>query len=79
MRYVIVDLEASCWETGADRLKSEIVEIGAVLLESSEGPMLREFSSFVKPVASQKLSDFCRKLRGCLETPRCRIKPTDVP
>jgi 3'-5' exoribonuclease 1 len=62
MRYVIVDLEATCWETGANRLKSEIIEIGAVLLESSKGPILREFSGFVKPVASQKLSDFCRKL-----------------
>lgn len=61
MRYVIVDLEATCWEN-ADRERMEIIEIGAVLLSSSTGPEAGEFSSFVKPVASRELSDFCKKL-----------------
>lgn len=62
MRYVIVDLEATCWETGTSPDRMEIIEIGAVLLESSAGPASREFASFVKPVASPRLSDFCRQL-----------------
>ena len=61
MNFVIVDLEATCWE-GGDRSQMEIIEIGAVLL----GPDLeltgREFASFVHPVAHPQLSDFCRKL-----------------
>lgn len=59
MRYVIVDLEATCWETGTSRDRMEIIEIGAVLLETSAGPVSREFATFVKPVASEELSDFC--------------------
>ena len=55
MRYVIVDLEATCWEGGSpDRM--EIIEIGSVLLESSRGPLSREFDAFVRPVESPQLS-----------------------
>lgn len=62
MRYVIVDLEATCWETGQTPSRMEIIEIGAVLLESSEGTVSREFAAFVKPVASPQLSEFCTRL-----------------
>ena len=62
MRYVIVDLEATCWEKGTDRLRMEIIEIGAVLLASGEGPVVSEFGEFVRPVVEPTLSDFCRQL-----------------
>lgn len=62
MRYVIVDLEATCWENGNRPDRMKIIEIGALLLESSSGPVSKEFASFVKPVASQELSDFCMQL-----------------
>jgi 3'-5' exoribonuclease 1 len=62
VRYVIVDLEATCWEAGSTPERMEIIEIGSVLLESSAGPVSREFASFVKPVASPQLSDFCTQL-----------------
>lgn len=62
MRYVIVDLEATCWETGNNPKRMEIIEIGAVLLASSSGPVESDFASFVRPVVSRKLSDFCTQL-----------------
>lgn len=64
MRYVIVDLEASCWEQNMPRDAMEIIEIGAVLLASSTGPSIGDFASFVRPVAHRQLSDFCTRLTG---------------
>lgn len=62
MRYIIVDLEATCWENVRDAGRMEIIEIGAVELPSAESPPAREFSRFVRPVAEPELSDFCRRL-----------------
>src|ERR1043165_8944279 len=62
MRYVIVDLEATCWEKGTSPDRMEIIEIGAGLLDSSTGPVSKEFGAFVKPVASPELSEFCTQL-----------------
>ena len=62
MRYVIVDLEATCWEGGSNIEKMEIIEIGAIILQSSQGPARSEFSAFVKPVIEPILSDYCMRL-----------------
>lgn len=62
MRYVVVDLEATCWEQGNNRDRMEIIEIGAVLLQTSGGPASGEFDSFVRPVESPELSAFCTQL-----------------
>lgn len=62
MRYVIVDLEATCWENGNIPEKMEIIEIGAVLLASGSGPISSEFATFVQPVATRQLSPFCTQL-----------------
>lgn len=62
MRYVVVDLEATCWENIRVPGRNEIIEIGAVELLSAEGPPSREFSRFVRPVAERELSEFCKEL-----------------
>lgn len=62
MRYVIVDLEATCWESGSNLERMEIIEIGAVILQSSTGPILDEFNAFVRPVIHQQLSEYCMQL-----------------
>jgi inhibitor of KinA sporulation pathway (predicted exonuclease) len=59
MQYIIVDLEATCWD-GGSRERMEIIEIGAVRLASAEGPTDGEFARFVHPIAEPILSDFCR-------------------
>ena len=62
VRYVIVDLEATCWDYRAGVEQMEIIEIGAVLLPSASSPPQSEFSAFVQPIASRTLSDFCKTL-----------------
>ena len=64
MRYVIVDLEATCWEKGTHPGRMEIIEIGAVLLPSAEGAPVREFGEFVRPIQEPVLSKFCVGLTG---------------
>lgn len=60
MNYVIVDLEATCWE-GHDKSRNETIEIGAVLI-NEQGQFLSEFEAFVKPLKFPILSDFCKEL-----------------
>lgn len=62
MRYVIVDLEATCWETGQTPQRMEIIEIGAVLMETGTDKPNAEFAKFVKPINEPILSEFCTKL-----------------
>lgn len=64
MRYVIVDLEATCWMKRVEPQQMEIIEIGALLLASKTGPVQREFASFVRPIYRPKLSAFCMGLTG---------------
>ena len=64
MRYVIVDLEATCWMRRVEPQRMEIIEIGAVLLASNTSPIQTEFASFVRPVHEPTLSAFCMGLTG---------------
>lgn len=60
MKYIIFDLEATCWEKEKSR-KSEIIEIGAVKL-NEKLEQIDIFSKFVRPIINPKLSEFCTKL-----------------
>ena len=62
MRYIVVDLEATCWEGVHDYDRMETIEIGAVELPSADAYPLRDFGRFVRPVVERELSDFCRRL-----------------
>lgn len=64
MRFLVVDLEATCWQEDSDLSRMEIIEIGAVMLASKTGPVGSEFDSFVRPIKQPLLSDFCRQLTG---------------
>lgn len=68
MRFVVVDLEATCWsEISQPALYaqqaevSEIIEIGAVMLDDALQP-IEEFQRFIHPVRCPILSDFCTSL-----------------
>ena len=69
MKYIIFDLEVTCWEHRIPMDDMEIIEIGAVKL-SEDFSIEDEFSSFVKPIVKHELSDFCKNLTT--------IKQTDV-
>lgn len=60
MKYIIVDLEATCWEEKKGRT-NEIIEIGAVCIDENQ-QILDEFMMIVKPVVHPTLSDFCVQL-----------------
>ncbi len=62
MRYIVVDLEATCWTAPRNSDMMEIIEIGAVCLIGSAGPAVGEFAEFVRPAESPILSEFCIEL-----------------
>lgn len=59
--YIILDLEATCWNEKGLKRKNEIIEIGALRFDAAGEPT-GEFSRFVRPVLFPELSDFCRQL-----------------
>jgi 3'-5' exoribonuclease 1 len=61
MNYIILDLEATCWESKNQNQKSEIIEIGAVKINEHK-IIIDTFSRFVKPSLHPELSEFCKGL-----------------
>jgi len=62
-RYLIIDLEATCWEReDPRRQESEIIEIGAVLYAPGLAVDGTQFQCFVRPVRHPDLSEFCQQL-----------------
>jgi len=60
MQYIILDLEATCWEK-RDQQPNEIIEIGAVRV-GEDKRVQDEFCTFVKPIVHPQLSAFCTQL-----------------
>lgn len=61
MKYIIVDLEATCWAQKDHKNKNEIIEIGALCINEERQTESR-FSEFVKPILNPVLSEFCTSL-----------------
>lgn len=60
--FLIIDLEATCWEGRNDRQgENEIIEIGYALVSDSNEHVAHG-GWFVRPVRNPLLSDFCKKL-----------------
>jgi inhibitor of KinA sporulation pathway (predicted exonuclease) len=70
MHFIIVDLEATCWEDGTTPGRQEIIEIGAVRTRAPDFQPEDTFERFVRPTREPVLSDFCIGLTG--------IRPEDV-
>ncbi len=66
MKFIILDLEATCW---AERRQqpNEIIEIGALCVDG-QAQILGEFDVFVKPQIHPQLSDFCTALTSITQT-----------
>lgn len=60
MKYIIVDLEATCWKRREGR-QNEIIEIGAVCVDEDR-KVVSEFVQIVKPMLNPYLSEFCISL-----------------
>ncbi len=66
-KYIVVDLEATCWKTRQGNYTNEIIEIGAVMIDES-GKILSEFCQFIKPLKHPILSDFCKELTSITQS-----------
>lgn len=61
--YLVVDLEATCDENHKiPRSQTEIIEIGAVLVDGATLSPVDELATFVKPLVHRTLTPFCTKL-----------------
>lgn len=61
--HLVIDLEATCDERHRiPREQTEIIEIGAVLVDSGSLEPVDEWQTFVRPVIHPVLTPFCRKL-----------------
>jgi inhibitor of KinA sporulation pathway (predicted exonuclease) len=58
---LVIDVEATCWESYKTPDLNEIIDIGVVLCDSDFN-FIDDWSSFVKPKTNKKLSSFCKKL-----------------
>ena len=58
---LVVDLEATCWEGQQEIADMEVIEFGCVVV-AGDGSVEREFSTFVRPVKSPTLTQFCTDL-----------------
>lgn len=60
---VIVDVEATCCDEGTiSRDEMEIIEIGAVAIDSTSGDEMGLFQEFIQPVRHPLLTCFCMNL-----------------
>ena len=58
--YIIIDLEATCWEN-SHKGESEIIEIGAVIVDTYY-KILGKYQTFIKPTKNPVLSQYCKDL-----------------
>lgn len=61
VKYIIYDLEATCWRGRPPGGINEIIEIGAYAI-SRYGEVLGTYEAFIKPTVNPKLSSFCKQL-----------------
>lgn len=61
--YLVIDVEATCDEDHRiPREQTEIIEVGAVLVDATSLQPRAEFQTFVKPFRHPKLTPFCTQL-----------------
>ncbi len=79
MKFIIYDLEATCWQGNSIDKMQEIIEIGACRM-SRFGEIESEFSRLVRPVLNPVLSAYCRDLTSIdqIEINRADTFPTVI-
>ncbi|MCX7596777.1 MAG: exonuclease domain-containing protein [Fischerella sp.] len=61
--FLIVDVEATCSnDNSIPRSETEIIEIGAVMLNGETWIIESEFQQFIRPVRHPQLTNFCTQL-----------------
>ena len=65
-KYIALDLELICNESGIEKQKGGVIEIGACVFDK-RGVILDEFSSFVQPINKRKVNQYTKNLLGITE------------
>ena len=73
MKYIIFDLEATCWLGRPPKGLNEIIEIGAIMV-NDYGEAESKFTKFIQPTINPILSDFCKQLTSISQTDVDRAK-----
>jgi len=60
--YLVIDLEATCWNDGSKK-PNETIEIGCALV-TMDLKILSTFTTIVRPKLNPALSSFCKELTG---------------
>lgn len=65
MRYVVIDLEATCWQDNREfqRENSEVIEIGAIAFTENRA-LENEIQLYIQPSKYPLLTDYCTNLTG---------------
>lgn len=67
VKFIIYDIEATCWAGRPPGMTQETIEIGACALDRY-GVRTSSFSKLIKPTLHPRLSLFCRDLTGIEQT-----------
>lgn len=66
---LVIDLEATCCDDNLfARTEMEIIEIGAVMVQSANHQPVDEFQAFVRPLRHPALTHFCRDLTSITQS-----------
>jgi inhibitor of KinA sporulation pathway (predicted exonuclease) len=76
MNYIILDLEATCWQGNIMDRNQEIIELAAYRVDGYS-EWLDHFQSFVKPVEHPRLSAYCTDLTGITQEQISKAKSFD--
>lgn len=74
MHFLILDLEATCWQGNVMDREQEVIEIGAYRLDGY-GEWVDQFQAFVRPVLHPRLSPYCIDLTGIQQDQVSKAKP----
>jgi inhibitor of KinA sporulation pathway (predicted exonuclease) len=67
--YLVVDVEATCCDRNTiPREETEIIEIGAVMVDAAVLRTVGEHATFVRPVQHPQLTPFCTELTSIVQT-----------
>lgn len=67
--YLVLDLEATCCDAGTiPRVETEIIEVGAVMVQAGSWIVVSEFAEFVRPVRHATLTAFCTELTSITQS-----------
>jgi len=63
VKFILFDVEATCWDGYHSNEIQEIIELGAIAVNRF-GELTDKYEQMVQPVINPRLSHYCRKLTG---------------